>query len=190
MKRQFCLALALCSSVAFAQQGRIGSVKAAPNPARAGQPVSITIAADGPAPTNCGMIVHFDDGSESRNVKIDSDEAKFPVTISKTYAKAGSYIIKAEGTKITTHFPCVGAVTTKLVVEGPAPAAKPAASAAACPNGYKMLGRVGKAGEFSCKAPKGVAPPAAPLACAEGLEYFVNGNATRVGCRKAKARKK
>jgi hypothetical protein len=133
------------------------------------------------------MVVHFDDGTESRNIKIDGNEGKFPYSFGKTFAKAGSYSIKAEGKKITTHFPCVGAATTKLVVEGAPVAAQPAA--AACPDGYKMSGKKGKAGDFSCKGGKGVAAPAKPLACGEGLEYFANDKAKQVGCRKLKAAK-
>ena len=91
MKYQLSLLLGLVSSLAFAQQGGIGAVKIEPNPAKAGQEVKITIAAEGETPTFCGMVVHFDDGSESRQIKIDSKDAKFPVTITKTYAKAGSY---------------------------------------------------------------------------------------------------
>ena len=191
MKYQLSFVLSLVSTLAFAQQGSIGAVKIDPNPARAGQEVKITISADGEAPAFCGMVVHFDDGSESRNVKIDGNETKFPVTIAKTYAKAGSYSIKAEGRKITTHFPCVGATATVLKVEA-APAAAPVAAAptAACPDGYKLVGKQGKAGDFSCKGGKGVASPAKPLSCAEGLEYFANDKAMQLGCRKAKAKKK
>lgn len=188
MKYKLSFLLSLASTLAFAQQGSIGAVKIDPNPARAGQEVKITVSADGEAPAYCGMVVHFDDGSESRNVKIDGNEAKFPVTIAKTYAKAGSYSIKAEGKKITTHFPCIGAATAKLVVEGaPAAAAVPAAP---CPEGYKLVGKQGKAGDFSCKGDKGAASPAKPLSCGEGLEYFANDKAKQLGCRKAKAKKK
>ena len=90
MKFQLSLFLGLASSLAFAQQGGIGAVKVEPNPAKAGQEVKITISAEGEAPSLCGMVVHFDDGSESRQIKIDGKDGKFPATIAKTYAKAGS----------------------------------------------------------------------------------------------------
>src|SRR3989338_3018151 len=128
MKFQMSLVLTLASTLAFAQQGGIGAVKVEPSPARAGQEVKITVSAEGEAPTFCGMVVHFDDGGESRNIKIASGESTFPVSIYKTYAKLGTYSIKAEGKKITTHFPCVGTATAKLVVEG-----APAAAAAQTP---------------------------------------------------------
>lgn len=198
MKYELGLVLGLASSVAIASGG-IGSVTVAPNPAKAGQEVKITIEASGEAPTNCGMIVHFDDGSESRQVKIDGSDNKFPVTIVKKYAKAGTYSIKAEGKRITTHFGCNNSATGKLVVEAPpappppakpaAPAAKPADAAPTCPDGYKMRGKVGKAGDFTCQGAKGAKAPAAPLACGEGLSYFSNDKSRQLGCRKAKGKK-
>jgi hypothetical protein len=187
MKYPLGLLFGLASTLVFAQQGGIGTVKVEPNPVKAGQEVKITISAEGEAPSFCGMVVHFDDGSESRQIKIDGKDGKFPATISKTYAKAGSYSIKAEGKKITTHFPCVGSATAKLVVEGAPAAAKPAAPA--CPEGYKMSGKAGKAGDFSCKGGKGAVAPAQPLTCGDGLEYFSNDKSKQLGCRKAKGKK-
>jgi hypothetical protein len=184
MKRAFSFVLVFASALVFAEQGGIGAVKVEPNPARAGQEVKITVSAEGEVPGFCGMVVHFDDGSESHHVKVDNTN-KFPVTIAKTYAKAGSYIIKAEGTKITTHLPCVGAATARLTVEG-----APAAAAPASPAGDKMAGKPGKAGDFTCKGGKGAAKPAAPLACADKLEYFSSDKPMQLGCRKPKAKKK
>lgn len=190
MKSLCSLALIAASSFAFAQSGGIGAVSVSPNPAKAGEEVKITIAASGEAPTFCGMVVHFDDATESRNIKIDSSEAKFPVTISKTFAKPGTYIIRAEGRKITSHFPCTGRTDFKLIVEGKSmPAAAPKAApmqVAECPEGWKMVGKPGKAGNFTCKAGKGAMKPAAALACGAGLEYFANDKAKQLGCRKAK----
>lgn len=187
MKYPLSLVLGLVSMAALAQQGRIGEIKMEPNPAKVGQEVKITVTADGEAPTFCGLVVHFDDGGESRQVKIDGNEGKFPVTITKTYTKPGSYSIKAEGRKITTHFPCVGNAVARLVVEGSATKAAPG-----CPEGYKMAGKVGKASDFICKGGKDAKAPAKPLACGEGLEYFANDKSKQVGCRKvtpAKAKK-
>lgn len=189
MKHKFGFVLTLASTLAFGQQGGIGAVKLDPNPVRAGQEVKITISAEGEAPAFCGMIVHFDDNTDSRNVKIDGNEAKFPVTISKTFAKPGTYNIKAQGKTVTTHLPCPGTATAKLVVEASPTATQPA-KAAACPDGYKMIGKTGKAGDFSCKGGKGATAPAKALVCADGLEYFANDKAKQVGCRKPKAKKK
>lgn len=189
MKHKLGFALTLFSTLAFAQQGGIGAVQLDPNPARAGQEVKITISAEGEAPTFCGMVVHFDDGSESRQVKIDGKENKFPVTISKTYAKAGTYNVTADGRKITSHLPCTGKTTTKLVVEAAPAAAKPAAATSVCPDGYKLSGKMGKAGDFSCKGGKGAVAPTTVLVCADGLEYFANDKSKQLGCRKPKAKK-
>jgi hypothetical protein len=181
------------SGLALAQQGGIGAVKVDPSPAKAGQEVKITVSAEGEAPTFCGMVVSFGDGSESRNIKIDGKENKFPVVIAKTFANPGSFSIKAEGKKITTHLGCVGKAEAKLTVEGAAPVAKPAAkpdtkaAAPACPEGYAMRGKPGKAGDFTCKANKGAKKPALPTACGEGLEYFEKGST--LGCARPKTKK-
>lgn len=189
MKYPLSFSLILASSLALAQQasGKIDEIKVEPNPARVGQEVRITVGASGDAPTNCGMVVHFDDGSESRQVKISSGEGKFPVTIAKTYANPGNYIIKAEGKKITTHFSCPGVSTANLKVEGKPEAPKPVAPA--CPTGYKMQGKVGKDGSFTCKGAKGAKKPETPLSCAEKLEYFSNDKSAQLGCRAVKAKK-
>jgi hypothetical protein len=188
MKYALGFSLALAATFAFAQQGGIGAIKVEPSPARAGQEVKITISAEGEAPTFCGMEVNFGDGSEKRKVKIGSADVKFPVTIAKTYDKPGTYNIKADGQKITTHLKCLGKATTQLVVEAPPAAAKPAA--AECPQGYKMTGKAGKAGDFTCKGGKGAMAPAKPMMCAAGLEYFANDKSQQLGCRKMKAQKK
>jgi hypothetical protein len=187
MKHALGFAFAFASTLALAQSGGIGAIKVEPSPARAGQEVKITISAEGEAPAFCGMEVDFGDGSESRNIKISSDHNKFPVTLTKIYAKPGSYRVKAEGKKITTHLKCPGKAKVGLVVEA-GPAAKTAAPA--CPEGYKMTGKAGKAGDFTCKGGKGATAPAKPMACADGLEYFVNDKSQQLGCRKVKAQKK
>ena len=119
MKYALGFALAFASTLALAQQGSIGAIKVEPSPARAGQKVKITISAEGDAPTFCRMEVNFGDGSAKRKVKIGSDNNKFPVTLTKTYDKPGTYTVKADGQKITTHLKCPGKTTTQLVVEAP-----------------------------------------------------------------------
>ena len=183
MKSILSVVLAISSGLVLAQSGSIGALKFDPTPAQAGKEVKITISADG-EPNFCGMEVHFDDGSESRNIKVDGKETRFPVTIGKTYAKPGTYSVKAEGKKITTHFPCVGKVEAKLVVEGAAAPAKVAGPS--CPAGWKMMGKPGKAGNFGCAAGKGAMMPKEPLTCAVGLEPYANEKAKQLGCRAPK----
>lgn len=187
MKYALGFALAFASTLALAQSGGIGAIKVEPSPVRAGQEVKITISAEGEAPAFCGMEVNFGDGSEKRKVKIGSEHHKFPVTLTKTYDKPGTYTIKADGQKITTHLKCLGKTTTQLVVEAPPAAATRATPS--CPEGYRMTG-AGKAGDFTCKGGKGAMAPANPLACAEGLEYFANDKSQQLGCRKMKAQKR
>lgn len=183
MKSILGIVLAAASGLVLAQSGGIGGLKFDPSPAQAGKEVKITISAEG-EPNFCGMEVHFDDGSESRNIKVDGRETRFPVTIAKTYAKPGTYSIKAEGKKITTHFPCVGKAEAKLVVEGAAAPAK--ATAPSCPEGWKMMGKPGKAGNFGCKAGKGAMMPKDPLTCGAGLESYANEKTKQIGCRAPK----
>lgn len=179
MKRFLVSSLALVAGAAFAADGSLSTLKFDPPVAKAGQAVKITVGVDGDSPNFCGLVVHFDDGTESA-IKIDGRENKLPLTISKTFAKPGSYSIKAEGRKITTHFPCVGSVEQRLTVE---PASGMAASPAAnCPEGYKLKGKPGKAGDFTCSAGKGAPKPEKVLDCGNGLEYFQTK--TALGCRK------
>lgn len=184
MKYALGFAFAFASTLALAQQGGIGAIKVEPSPVRAGQEVKITISAEGDAPTFCGMEVNFGDGSKKQKVKIGSDNNKFPVTLTKIYDKPGTYTIKADGKKVTTHLKCPGKTTMQLVVAAPPAAARSATPS--CPEGYKMTG-AGRAGDFTCKGGRGARAPAQPPVCAEGLEYFVNDNSQQLGCRKMRA---
>jgi len=179
-----CLMVGLAAApFAFAEQGGIGSIKLEPAGAKVGQAVKVTVNADGDAPAFCGMALDFGDG-DVRDLKIEAINGGLPRTESKTYAKPGSYTIKAFGKKVTTHLPCKGQSEAVLSVEGAAAAVAPKAAGPACPEGYKMQGKVGKAGNFTCKAGKGVKAPEKMLECATGLEYFQSK--TSLGCRKAK----
>lgn len=174
--------LSALAGVAQAQTVFIGAISAQPSPAKAGQEVKITVSAEGEGSQYCGMVVHFDDGSESRQVKIDGGEVKFPVVIAKTYAKPGTYSIKAEGMKITSHFGCAGTAQASLVVE-PAAVVAAATPASRCPTGYALKGKLGAAGDFTCQAGKGAAKPERVIDCGAKLEYFQTSST--LGCRKA-----
>lgn len=169
------------ASGAHAQQSSgIGTITVTPSPARVGEPVTVTINADGDAPGFCGLNIEFGD-AEGRDLKVGSgdDAVKFPVVQTKTYKSPGTFTIAAKGKKVTSHFPCQGKAEARIVVEAGA-----AAPAGACPSGYKLQGKVSKAGDFNCKAGKGAKAPEHPLTCADGLAYFQSK--TAVGCRKAK----
>ena len=170
---------------AFAVSGGIDGIKAEPNPAKVGQPVKITVSGDSAESTLCGLLTIFGDGKDERS-SVGGKDGPFPKTATYTYAKPGTYIVKAEGRKVGMSFGCPGTAETKLVVEA-APAAAAATGAAAgpaCPEGYKMKGKVGKKGDFSCTAGKGAKKPEKVMDCADGLEYFQTK--TTLGCRKAR----
>ena len=52
-----------------------------------------------------------------------------------------------------------------------------------------MAGKVGKAGDFTCKGGKDAKAPTQLLTCADGLESFSNQKTKQLGCRKVKAAK-
>ncbi len=178
-------AMLVAAPLAFAAQGGIGTIAVEPGTVKAGQEVKITINAEGETPTFCGLGIEYGDGTTDE-FKIDQSNKQFPVTVSKRYAKAGSYTVKASGKKVTTHLPCMGKAEAKVTVEAAAAAPAPAAKAAghACPEGYALKGKAGKAGDFTCAARKGAKKPEKVLECADGLEYFQTK--TTLGCRKGR----
>lgn len=162
------------------QPGNINAVKIEPVTAQINQPVKITVTTEGEPQTNCGLRINFGDG-EVREIKIASDHSQFPVTVNKTYTKAGNFVVKARGTTINMRGRCQGEAETKVTVAAATPV--PTAASANCPEGYKLKGKVGKAGDFTCTAEKGAKKPEKVLECKEGLEYFQSKSS--LGCRKA-----
>ena len=178
--------LIVATGSAFAVQGGIEGISAQPNPAKAGQPVKITVTGDTSESTLCGLLTIFGDGKDERS-SVGGKDGPFPKTATYTYAKPGTYIVKAEGRKVGMSFGCPGTAEAKLVVEA-APAAAPAkggaAAGPACPEGYKMKGKAGKAGDFTCTAGKGAPKPEKVMDCGDKLEYFQTKST--LGCRKAR----
>ncbi|MBL8491339.1 MAG: hypothetical protein JNM82_11220 [Rhodocyclaceae bacterium] len=181
------LPAALLASAAFAQTGGIGALKIDPATVKVGQEVKVTVSAEGEAPGYCGLRIEFGDG-DSRDIKIDGKEMKFPVTVTKVYSKPATIEAKALGKKVTTHLPCPGQATATVTIQAAAPAAPEKPAGPACPEGYAMKGKVGKAGDFTCAAGKGAKKPEKVLECKDGLEYFQTKSS--LGCRKVKAAKK
>lgn len=178
------LVLSLAASLASASGG-IGAVTIEPNPAQTGQPVKITIAAEGEAPSRCGLAVEFGDGTEDK-IKINGADSKFPVTLTKTYAHPGTYVVKAEGKKITTHFHCTGQATASLVVH--AAAVPVTAVVPGCPPGYTMTGKPSRTGAYRCKAGKDAKAPETAIECPAPLAAYQTK--TTVGCHAVKPSKK
>ena len=103
----------------------IGSV-GAPKSAKAGETVKITIAAKKDGSSGCGLLVRFGDGSDQQ-IKINRDEAKFPVSVEHAWKKDGKYTVSASGKEITTNKACKGGATAVIQVGEPkkAKTAKP-----------------------------------------------------------------
>ena len=177
------IAACFCAGHAFAQQsGSISSVSITPSPAKVGQPLTVTVAADGEAPKYCGLRIEYGDSSD--DFKIDESNKQFPLVITHTYSAPGTYVVKARGKTVTNHGRCPGIAEATVVVEAAVAPAGTTAAAAACPNGYTLKGKKGKAGDFTCRAGKSAKAPEKILDCGPGLEYF-QSQAT-LGCRKAK----
>lgn len=162
------------------------AISATPNPAKAGQLVTITVAGDSDPALYCGLKVNFGDGRDQRLV-VGEKDGVFPKSVTYTYANPGTYTIRADGTKVDGRFGCSGKIMAKLVIE-PKPAAAPSARAAAaagpdCPEGYRMR-KLGKAGDFTCTAGKGAKKPEKVTDCGDKLEYFQTKST--LGCRKLK----
>lgn len=180
--------VAVFAAPAFAADHFTG-ISATPNPAKVGQPVTITVAGDSDPSIYCGLKFNFGDGKDQRTV-VGGNEGPFPKSTTYTYANPGTYTIRADGTKVDGRFGCTGKVMAKLVVEAPPPppatakAGKTAATGPACPEGYKMRGKAGKAGNFTCTAGKGARKPEKVMDCGDKLEYFQTK--TMLGCRKPK----
>jgi len=187
------LAVAIAATAAFAAPAfaadHFTGISATPSPAKVGQPVKITVAGDTDPAIYCGLKINFGDGKDERKLVGDKD-GPFPKSATYTYANPGTYTIRADGVKVDGRFGCTGKVMAKLVVEAlpvaaaPAPAAKAAPAGPACPEGYRLRGRAGKAGDFTCTAGKGAKKPERVMNCADNLEYFQTKST--LGCRKLK----
>ena len=162
---------------------KIDSVVASPSPAKAGQPVKITVDVDEvDVGAVCGLTIHYDDGSSEYPQQVGGPSPNFPRSFEHIFAKPGTYRIKAEGQRAKTSLGCVGDKTISLVVE-PAAAAAPKAKAGACPEGWALKGKVAKDGGFSCSAKaKGAKKPEKAIDCPAGTSYFTQGG--KLGCEK------
>lgn len=152
-------------------------------PAAAGQPSKITVSAREVDETSiCGLRLSFGDGQEIVEKVGSRSHEGFPRTFSHTYAKPGTYQVKADGKRKGMYFPCVGEAAASAAIASGAASATTAAPAA-CPPGWALQGKAKKNGAFTCAAAKGAknpAMPAQPLPCPAGTEYFAKGKS--LGC--------
>ena len=85
----------------------------------------ITIYADADAPTFCGLRIDYGNGIAAQDIKIDNSEGLFPRVVVKQFTQPGTYTIRVQGKKVTTHLPCPGKATAVLVVERADPVTPP-----------------------------------------------------------------
>lgn len=178
----------------LAQAQTLKSVKVEPAAAKVGEPVAVTAELDVSAGLNCGLRLHFGDGSTA-DAKINQQkDASYRVE--HRYAKPGSYTVKAEPKTMLPVGKCLGKNQEAQVVVAAAmaaPAATPAAASApakaaagpACPSGWALDAKSvsKKTGAYTCKAKAGTAAPADKLACPGSLGYYENTKKGQLGCR-------
>jgi hypothetical protein len=105
---------AFATGLQFGHRPEIGAVDA-PKNAKAGQAVKITVSAKKDGSSGCGLLIKFGDGTDHQ-MKINRDEAKFPVTLEHTYKKNGRYTVSASGKDITTNKACKGSASSVVQV--------------------------------------------------------------------------
>ena len=116
---------ALAVGLQMGHRPEIGAV-AAPKTAKTGETVKITVNAKNDGSAGCGLLVKFGDGTDQQ-MKMNRDEAKFPVTLEHTYKKNGKYTVSASGKEITTNKACKGSSSAVIQVGAPAKAKQAAA---------------------------------------------------------------
>jgi hypothetical protein len=183
-------ALGTCLPLAANAQ-TVSSIKLEPAAIKAGESVTATVGFEVESGINCGLRMHWGDGS-TQDFKINQQK-DVPLVVTRAYANAGRYEIKAEP-KTQGFLPkCLGKNQVALleVAAPPAPvaapgAAKPAAAAAPqCPEGWTLNKKSvsKKTGAYTCTAKAGTKPPEARLACPGDLSYFENVKKGQLGCK-------
>jgi hypothetical protein len=184
--RLFLTALAGCAVLATAQSQTLAGLKVEPAAAKVGEPVKVTLEFSDAASPNCNVRLHFGDGTK-RDVKIN--QAKdVPLVATHSYAKAGSYTLKAEGKTALPMLKCVGAnqgATLTVVPVAVTAASTGARPAPECPAGWQLDAKSvnRRSGAFTCRAQAGTVVPAARLNCPAPLGYFENASRGQLGCR-------
>ena len=186
VRRVLTMTLTVGALVGAAQGQTLAALKIEPASVQVGETVKITVDFSDAATPNCNLRLHFGDGT-NRDFKIN--QAKdLPLVATHTYAKAGSYTLKAEGKTALPLLKCVGANQgATLVVAAPAAATVAAGARAApvCPAGWRLDAKSvdRRSGAFTCSAKPGTAAPAARPACPSPLGYYENTARGQLGCR-------
>ena len=179
----------------------LANVKLEPQEIKPGASVKITVNFDVTGGINCGLRVHFGDGN-TQDYKINQKK-DVPLVVTRQYAQAGEYRVKAEPKTIGLLGGCGGRnqETVLKVVAPPAPpplaaapapaaqktavaAAKPA-GASQCPQDWTVVAKSvnRKTGAFTCTAKAGTKLPEGRLSCPGDLSYFENAKKRQLGCR-------
>lgn len=149
--------------------------------------VKFTVSGEAEESDNCGYWVEYGDGQSPDTRVISQREGLFPRSHERTFTQPGTYAVKARGQRVRTTLGCLGEAAATITVSAPpaagkatAPAAKAAAVAPTCPEGWQLVkgSHNPNTGAFSCS----VKLPEKKLACGPGLKYFEKGAV--VGCRK------
>ena len=127
--------LAAAGTIAFAATASaqlLSSASLERSTIKAGEAAKLTAQLDVTAGTNCGLRVHWGDGS-TQDFKINQTK-DVPLVASHTYAKAGSYTVKVEPKSQGMTMKCGGRnQETALTVTAATPAKAAPAKAAAKP---------------------------------------------------------
>lgn len=181
--RRILIASALILPLSAFAGPTIDKISATPSPSKTGETVTITIEASEAENGMCGLSLNWGDGNKMPPKKVGGNHKNFPLTMQHTYAKPGTYEIKADGARAETYLPCMGKVKYMHTVEAAA-AAPDKAAGSACPADWALKGKVAKDGSFTCTPKKkGAAKPAQELTCPAGTSYFFGSKA--LGCEKA-----
>lgn len=180
--RRTLIALALSAPLAaLAANPTIDKITATPAPSKVGEQIAITIEASDAEDGMCGMVVNWGDGNRTEPKKVGGNHKNFPIVMQHTYAKPGTYEIKANGARAETYLGCMGKVKYMHTVDGAVATAAPGKPA--CPADWAMKGKAGKDGSFTCTPKKkGAAKPEKEPGCPAGTSYFYGSKA--LGCEK------
>jgi hypothetical protein len=89
-----------------------------PSPIAVGATVSLTVHASKPFDLTCGLKINFGDGRPPKIQAVGvQGKAPFPLTLETTYAKAGSFRIRADGVKVGKTPACAGATSFAVVIK-------------------------------------------------------------------------
>ncbi len=200
----FCL---FSAHTVWAQQAGtvIEGIKVEPAQAKAGDTVKITVTGTEGEIPNCGVRLHFGDGT-TQDFKLVK-KGMIPLVVERKYDKGGDFKVMVEPKTVTSHPKCIGTNQNAMlkvaapppppapVAAAPAPApvaAAPTAPVAApakasgpkCPDGWKLDAKSvnKKTGAYKCGAPANTKAPEKKMECPGSLSYVENTKKGMIAC--------